>query len=105
MTELTMLIRSPLAKSNSQKRELSPRPDDLRGRTVGLVNTDSHWENFAIVLERFETLLKERCGVEKVISYTKQSVVPGAQSNHPMIREMLEQIKSEVDVAILGLGN
>ncbi len=76
---------------------LAARPAELTGLRLGLlVNTK---RNAADFLEEVSTLLADRYGVVTTLTRTKPSIV------HPAPAEMLDELRGESDVVVVGVGD
>ena len=86
----------PTAGGGIKKIALAPRPSDLSGKVVGLI--DNTKEQADIILRTIGEALCERYGVERVIIRRKEHY------SKPATGEMIDEMAKEVDVAIAGLG-
>lgn len=84
------------AGSDKPKIPLAPRPMDLVGKVVGLL--DNTKEQADIILEAAADALRERYGVAKVIIRRK------AHYSKPAAEALIDQIAKEVHVAIAAVG-
>ena len=76
---------------------LAPRPGDLSGLRLGLLaNTKRNAEDF---VEEVAELLESQHGVTKVLIRKKPSIV------NPAPPEMLEELRAECDVVVVGVGD
>jgi hypothetical protein len=76
---------------------LATRPGDLSGLRLGLLaNTKRNAGDF---VEEVAELLESQHGVRKVLVRTKPSIV------HPAPPEMLEELRAECDVVVVGVGD
>ena len=75
---------------------LAPRPTDLSGKVVGLL--DNTKEQAGIILQTVGEALCERYGVEPLIVRRKEHY------SKPAAAETIEEMAGQVDVAIAGLG-
>lgn len=75
---------------------LAPRPNDLSGKVVGLL--DNTKEQAGIILQTVGEALCERYGVETLIVRRKEHY------SKPAAAETIEEMAGQVDVAIAGLG-
>ncbi len=78
------------------KIALAPRPMDLRGKVVGLL--DNTKEQGDIILETVASALRERYGVANVVMRRKQYY------SRPAPAEMIDEMAREVHVAVAALG-
>ena len=86
----------PTAVGSAAKVELAPRPADLSGKVVGLL--DNTKEQADVILETLGSALRERYDVARVVSLRKEHY------SKPATDEMIEKMAGEVDVAIAALG-
>lgn len=86
----------PTAGGSTAKVEPAPRPADLSGKVVGLL--DNTKEQADIILDALGSALRERYDVAKVVSMRKEHY------SKPATDEMIEEMSREVDVAIAALG-
>jgi hypothetical protein len=76
---------------------LATRPGDLSGLRLGLLaNTKRNAEDF---VEAVAALLEADYGVKKVLVRKKPSIV------NPAPPEMLEELRAECDVVVVGVGD
>jgi hypothetical protein len=81
-------VRTQLARA--------PRPMDLSGKTVGLL--DNTKEQADIILETIGTALRERYGAAEVIIRRKNYF------SKPAPAELIDEIADKVQVAIAAVG-
>ena len=86
----------PTAGGARAKIVLAPRPMDLAGKVVGLL--DNTKEQADVILETVADALRERYGVAKVIVRRKEYF------SRPATDELLNEMASEVQVAAAALG-
>ena len=86
----------PTADGARAKITLAPRPTDLAGKVVGLL--DNTKEQADVILETVADVLRERYGVAKVIIRRKEYF------SRPATDELLNEMASEVQVAAAALG-
>jgi urease gamma subunit len=75
---------------------LAPRPMDLAGKVVGLL--DNTKEQAGVILDTVADTLRERYGVAKVIIRRKKYF------SRPATDELLNEMAKEVQVAAAALG-
>jgi len=94
-----MIVLSPEGKAQSSAARVAAVPpfSDLRGKVVGLL--DNSKPNADKLEERLAALLKERHGVSQVITRRKITAQQGAP------REYLDQLASQADFILSGLGD
>ena len=86
----------PSAGGGKETILLAPRPTDLSGKVVGLL--DNTKEQAGIILQTVGEALCERYGVETLIGRRKEHY------SKPAAAETIEEMAGQVDVAIAGLG-
>ena len=75
---------------------LAPRPMDLAGKTVGLL--DNTKEQGDVILETVAAALRERFGVAKVIIRRKEHY------SKPATDELIAEMAKEVQVVVAAVG-
>lgn len=86
----------PTAGGARAKIRLAPRPMDLAGKVVGLL--DNTKEQADVILETVADALRERYGVANVIIRRKEYF------SRPATDELLNEMAKEVQVAAAALG-
>ena len=86
----------PTAGGSKETILLAPRPSDLAGKVVELL--DNTKEQADIILRTVGEALCERYGVERVIIRRKEHY------SKPAATEIIDEMSEQVDVAIAGLG-
>jgi hypothetical protein len=86
----------PTAGGNRAKILLAPRPMDLAGKVVGLL--DNTKEQADVILETVAGVLRERYGVAKVVIRRKEAF------SRPATEALLNEMAKEVQVAAAALG-
>ena len=86
----------PTAGGGKEIILLAPRPSNLSGKVVGLL--DNTKEQADIILQTIGDALWEQYGVERVIIRRKEHY------SKPATDEMIDEMAKQVDVAIAGLG-
>ena len=86
----------PTAGGNQAKIALAPRPMDLAGKAVGLL--DNTKEQADVIFETVAEVLRERYGVAKVIIRRKEAF------SRPATEALLNEMAKEVQVAAAALG-
>ena len=76
---------------------LAPRPADLRGLSVGLLENRKH--NAGLFLQEVGRLLVERHGAAGVVLRGKASIVL------PAADEIMDELARECDVVVAGVGD
>lgn len=101
MNGSTTKILDPTGMRQSMGLQLAPRPEDLKGLTVGLVD-NGRWATWGMVSQHYEELLKERYGVGEVIYLNQEKE---ELQNGTGRQQMHEDLASKCDAVIVGLGN
>jgi hypothetical protein len=86
----------PTAGGSRAKIALAPRPMDLAGKVVGLL--DNTKEQADVILETIGQVLRERYGVAKVVIRRKEAF------SKPATEALLNEMAKEVQVAAAALG-
>ena len=90
-------LLDPTQSFGAKKLEFSPRPTDLRGKRIGLIENTK--VNAAEFLKRIgERLVKEH-GAETYKVYRKK------HASTPAHEGLIDEIKSECDIVISGIGD
>ncbi len=96
MTKNDLGFIDPTAGGSRPKIALAPRPMDLAGKVVGLL--DNTKEQADVILETIGEALRERYGVAKVIIRRKEAF------SRPATEALLNEMAKEVQVAAAALG-
>jgi hypothetical protein len=94
MNELPWI--DPTAGGGRAKIAPAPRPMDLAGRIVGLL--DNTKEQADIILQTIGEALQERHGVARVVIRRKEHY------SKPATERLIDEMASEVQVAIAAVG-
>ena len=86
----------PTAGGGEAKVALAPRPMDLAGKVVGLL--DNTKEQGEIILKTIGDALRERHGVARVVHRRKEHY------SKPAMDSLIDEIANEVEVAIAAVG-
>ena len=86
----------PTAGGGKTKIALAPRPMDLAGKVVGLL--DNTKEQGRLILETIGEALRERHGVARVVLRSKEHY------SKPAVASLIDSIANEVEVAIAAVG-
>ena len=86
----------PTACGNKARIALAPRPMDLAGKVVGLL--DNTKEQADIIFETVADVLRIRYGVAKVVIRRKEAF------SRPATEALLNEMAKEVQVAAAALG-
>ena len=95
MTEALGFI-DPTAGTGRMRVPLAPRPADLAGKVVGLL--DNTKEQGTLILETMGAALIEKYGVARVVLRRKE------QYSKPATDALIDEMAKEVDIAIAALG-
>ena len=91
-----LLFIDPTAGGGKTRIALAPRPMDLAGKTVGLL--DNTKEQADVILETVATALRERYGVAKVVIRRKEHY------SKPATDALIAEMAKEVQVAVAAVG-
>jgi hypothetical protein len=86
----------PTAGGGKARIALAPRPMDLAGKTVGLL--DNTKEQGDLILQTVADTLRERYGVAKVVIRRKEHY------SKPATDALIVEMAREVDVAVAAVG-
>jgi len=86
----------PTAGGGKAKIALAPRPMDLAGRVVGLL--DNTKEQGALILQTLGDALRERHGVARIVIRSKEHY------SKPATQALIDDMAKEVEVAIAAVG-
>lgn len=86
----------PTAGGGKTRIALAPRPMDLAGKTVGLL--DNTKEQADAILETVAAALRERYGVAKVVIRRKEHY------SKPATDALIAEMAKEVQVAVAAVG-
>lgn len=86
----------PTAGSGEARIALAPRPMDLAGKIVGLL--DNTKEQGELILQTLGQALRERHGVARVVIRRKEHY------SKPAAAEIINEMANEVQVAIAAVG-
>jgi len=95
MTEELGFI-DPTAGSGRKRIALAPRPADLAGKVVALL--DNTKEQGTLILETLGAALREKYGVARVLMRRKEHY------SKPATGALIDEMAREADVAIAALG-
>ena len=93
---MTTCIIDPSAGGGGLKIPLAPRPMDLRGKIVGII--DNTKEQADVIADAFAEGLREKYGVAKVIIRRKEFF------SKPASVALMNEMAAEVDVAAAAVG-
>jgi hypothetical protein len=86
----------PTAGSGKAKVALAPRPMDLAGKVVGLL--DNTKEQGDIILQTVADALRERHGVARVVIRRKEHY------SKPATSALIDEMAKEVQLAVAAVG-
>ena len=86
----------PTAGGSGLKIALAPRPKDLAGKVVGLL--DNTKEQADIIVETVGEVLRARYGVAKVVIRRKEHY------SKPATTDVIDEMAREVQIAAAALG-
>ena len=86
----------PTAGGGKAKVALAPRPMDLAGKVVGLL--DNTKEQGDVILQTLGEALRERHGVARVVMRRKEHY------SKPATAAIIDELAQEVEVAIAAVG-
>jgi hypothetical protein len=86
----------PTAGGGKAKIALAPRPMDLAGKVVGLL--DNTKEQGELILQTIGEALRERHGVARVVLRKKEHY------SKPATSALIDELAQEVQVAIAAVG-
>jgi hypothetical protein len=86
----------PTAGGGKSRIALAPRPMDLAGKVVGLL--DNTKEQGTLILETLGAALRERYGVARVVIRSKEHY------SKPATDALIDDMAKEVQVAIAAVG-
>jgi hypothetical protein len=86
----------PTAGGGKARIALAPRPMDLAGKTVGLL--DNTKEQADLILQTVADALRERYGVAKVVIRRKEHY------SKPATDALIAEMAQEVQVAVAAVG-
>lgn len=92
----TLRFIDPTAGGGKSRIALAPRPMDLAGKVVGLL--DNTKEQGTLILETLGAALRERYGVERVVLRSKEHY------SKPASDALIDDMAKEVQVAIAAVG-
>ncbi len=86
----------PTRGSTQRQLQRAPRPMDLAGKVVGLL--DNTKEQGDVILETIGNALRSRYGVARVVTRRKEHY------SKPAKPELIDEMAKEVQVAIAAVG-
>ena len=94
MTDLPWI--DPTAGGGKGRVALAPRPMDLAGKVVGLL--DNTKEQGKLILETIGEALRTHHGVARVVLRSKEHY------SKPALASLIDEVANEVEVAIAAVG-
>jgi hypothetical protein len=92
-----IVILDPVSIPKTKKIALNPRPRNIEGMRVAVV--DNTKPNFNLFMDRIQEILVSRYKVASVSRYRKPGRTVGVS------HAILDEIKANCDIAITGLGD
>ena len=86
----------PTAGGAKAKIALAPRPMDLAGKVVGMI--DNTKEQGSVILDTIAEALRERYGVARVVIRRKEHY------SKPATDALIDELAQEVQVAVAAVG-
>jgi hypothetical protein len=86
----------PSADNSDSRVSMAPRPMDLAGKVVGMV--DNTKEQGSLILETFAQALREQYGAARVIIRRKEHY------SKPATDELINEMAKEVQIAVAAVG-
>ena len=86
----------PTRGGGATKLARAPRPMDLAGKTVGMI--DNTKEQADVILETIGAALKQRYGVAEVLIRRKEYF------SKPASPQLIDELAAKVDVAVAAVG-
>ena len=90
-------VLDPTAPPRELRHTMAPRPQDLRGKSVGFLWNSK--PNGDILFDRLEALLREKYEISNVVHQRKPSASIAAK------QEGMDALTTSAHVAIVGLGD
>ncbi len=91
----------PTGIRNFTGHKLASRPEDIKGKTVGLFDI-GRWLTFSTVLRHYKEVLVERYEAKDVILVDEKQE---AREKGTSREQAVKDLAGKIDVAIIGLGN
>ncbi|HEU0020067.1 MAG TPA: hypothetical protein VFR55_00105 [Dehalococcoidia bacterium] len=92
-----IVVLDPSAPPRSLSHPLALRPDDIRGRKLGFLWNSK--PNGDVLFGRLEGLLREMYEITDVVYRRKPT------SSAPATAQVIDDLATSVDLAIVGLGD
>ena len=97
MADKTIIVLEPTNKSAKKELPMASRPDNLEGKTIGVV-----WNRKAggdVLLNRFVELLDERFHFAQVLKNTKIA------ASYGVVEDILNEFSAKCDFVITAIGD
>ena len=94
---MSLEIFDPTVPPVKETFSFAPRPQNLSGLRVGLIENSKH--NSDVLLLKIADRLKTRYGIEMVQLHRKES------ASHYVTDETVEDLKRKADFVIAGIGD
>ena len=92
-----IVVLDPSAPPRSLSHNMALRPDDIRGKRLGFLWNSK--PNGDLLFGRLEQLLREKYELTDVVYRRKPT------SSAPATPQVMDELATSVDVAIVGLGD
>jgi hypothetical protein len=92
-----MEIFDPTVSSAKEQILFAPRPQNLNGLRVGLIENSKH--NSDVLLLKIADRLKAKYGIEMVLLHRKES------ASDYVTDEAIDELKQKADFVIAGIGD
>jgi hypothetical protein len=92
-----MEIFDPTVSSVKEQILFAPRPQNLNGLRVGLIENSKH--NSDVLLLKIADRLKAKYGIEMVLLHRKES------ASDYVTDEAIDELKQKADFVIAGIGD
>ena len=93
----TVRLLDPTAQPPEGARPLAPRPDDLRGKRIGILHNTK--ANADVLMHRIAELLCHQYGASGVVYRRKAHAATAAPDT------LLEELMATCDVVLVGSGD
>jgi len=94
---MSLEIFDPTASSVKEKILFAPRPQNLNGLKVGLIENSKH--NSDVLLLKIADRLKAKYGIEMVLLHRKES------ASDYVTDAAIDELKQKADFVIAGIGD
>ncbi len=92
-----IVVLDPTAPPRELRHDMAVRPTDVRGKTLGFLWNSK--PNGDILFGRLEELLREKYEISGTIYRRKPN------SSSPATEQVLDELATSVDLAVVGLGD